>query len=361
MDSTSMGSPPTSEAEASRLRFLDPSGVAIGGPSEWAPALIEVLVPTGAWEDVRILRQGQELPVSLRRIGEQVRVTAEWPRSGTGHYRLRLEWREMVEEQTVTLVPQKISLDAYQRLLDALTSRLPAAVALGLQRLGALAGIKLLPPGESTLAAELVRLRRAVVGTPGRPGLIQVLLALARDPHQMLRAREVWVPERRARRPHPSRLSLALTRGPGGAQAQDRRLILDTQVEHTPDVYENRLRKRVCAPGPAASSTARARPRGRKTGTPPRRSAGALAAVPTGTKAGCLSRRCQFARAFADAAHDGPAETPAVSGGAGGVSGIAPQCGRAARVARAGTHPWNSFRRFTSSGARWRCCLSCWR
>lgn len=81
------------------------------------------------------------------------------------------------------------------------------------------------------------------MGTPSRPGLTQVLLALARDPHQMLRAREVWVPERRARRPHPSRLSLALTRGPHGAQTQDRRLILDSQVEHTPDVYENRLLK----------------------------------------------------------------------------------------------------------------------
>jgi hypothetical protein len=40
----------------------------------------------------------------------------------------------------------------------SLATRLPAAVALGLQRPGALAGIKLLPPGETTLAAELVRL-----------------------------------------------------------------------------------------------------------------------------------------------------------------------------------------------------------
>jgi hypothetical protein len=45
----------------------------------------------------------------------------------------------------------------------SLATRLPAAVAPGLQRLGALAGIKLLPPGETTLAAELVRLRRAVL------------------------------------------------------------------------------------------------------------------------------------------------------------------------------------------------------
>jgi hypothetical protein len=47
-----------------------------------------------------------------------VRVVAEWHRSGTGHYRLRLEWRGLVEEQVLTIRPQKISLDAYQRLRD---------------------------------------------------------------------------------------------------------------------------------------------------------------------------------------------------------------------------------------------------
>lgn len=118
MDSTNTGSPPPSDAGAAWLRFLNPSGVAIGGPSEWAPELKEVLVPTGAWEDVCIFRQGQELPISLRRVSDKVRVVAEWPRLGTGHYRLRLVWRGLVEEQTVTSVPQKISLEAYRYLLD---------------------------------------------------------------------------------------------------------------------------------------------------------------------------------------------------------------------------------------------------
>ncbi len=113
-----MGSPPTSDAAAPRQRFLDLSGLAIGGPSEWMPALIEVLVPTGVWEDVDPRRQGQDLPVFLHRFGDQVRVIAEWPRSGTGHYRLRVEWRGLVEEQILIIMPQKISLDAYRCLLD---------------------------------------------------------------------------------------------------------------------------------------------------------------------------------------------------------------------------------------------------
>jgi hypothetical protein len=58
MDSTSIGSLPISDAAAPRLHFLDLSGTSISGPSEWAPALIEVLVPTAAWEDVRLWRQG---------------------------------------------------------------------------------------------------------------------------------------------------------------------------------------------------------------------------------------------------------------------------------------------------------------
>lgn len=292
MDSTSMGSPPTSEAGAAWLRFLDPSGVAIGGPSEWAPALIEVLVPTGAWEDVRIFHQGQELPVSLRRISDKVRVVVvEWPHSGTGIIGSAWSGAGWWRSRQPPSYRRRSAWTRTSASSMSLSTRLQAALALGLQRLGALAGVKLLPPGETTLAAELVRLWRAVVGTPGRPGLTQVLLALARDPHQMLRAREVWVPERRARHPHPSRLSLALTRGPHGAQAQDRRLILDTRVEHTPDVYENRLQKRVCAPGPAAPSTARARPRKWKTGSATRRSARAYAAVTVGTVPDCLPRR----------------------------------------------------------------------
>jgi len=47
-------------------------------------------------------------------------------------------------------------------MLEDLNQMLPASIALGLQQTGALADIHLLSPGESTLAQELIRLRRAI-------------------------------------------------------------------------------------------------------------------------------------------------------------------------------------------------------
>jgi hypothetical protein len=125
------------------------------------------------------------------------------------------------------------------------SSCVPAAVVLGLQRLGALAGVKLLPPEATTLAAELESLHQAVAGIPDRPRLAEVLVALARDPHQLLRMKEFWVAERYARRLHPSRLSLTLVRGRQEKHAQKRRLILGESPG-----------KGIRVPGPAAASTA---------------------------------------------------------------------------------------------------------
>src|SRR5688500_1029987 len=104
MASASMASPPTS-----RLRFLDTVGAPLEAPTEWAPALVEVLVAPAEWEHVRLWRQGQPAVLYLRVLAGKVRVLAEWPRSDPGYYRLRLEGGGESEEQTVTVHPQKIS------------------------------------------------------------------------------------------------------------------------------------------------------------------------------------------------------------------------------------------------------------
>ena len=115
------------------------------------------------------------------------------------------------------------------------------SVALALQRTGGLAGVALFPPGESTLAEEVHRLRRAILGTERRPGLAAVLHELAMDPHRVLRPTEAWAPTDQARRPAPARLAHALVHGrnlrPDGTVAR----VLDARVEHETDVYENRL------------------------------------------------------------------------------------------------------------------------
>src|SRR5215207_11198552 len=99
-----MDSPPTS-----KLRFFTSRGDAQDAPKEWAPALVEIDVPTDQWEKVRLSRQGELLPIYLKRVGGEVRVLADWPRSGTGHYRLQLECPGWVEERTLTIEPTKIS------------------------------------------------------------------------------------------------------------------------------------------------------------------------------------------------------------------------------------------------------------
>src|SRR5215212_4789991 len=152
-----MGSPATSS-----LRALDRSGKALTAPAEWAQGFVEVAVPSELWEQARLECDERTLPLSLQRVGAARRVVARWQPSGTGHYELRLFLPDgSVERITWTIEPTKISLSAYFQMLEALQVRLAVSVALGLQRLGALTGLRFEEPAESTLAQELARLRRA--------------------------------------------------------------------------------------------------------------------------------------------------------------------------------------------------------
>lgn len=224
------------------LRALDSDGNVLAAPREWARGFVEVDIPTDLWQEARLERHGNELPLSLRRLGGAQRVVAEWPRSGTGRYELRLSLPDAPPERIVwTVEPTKISPDAYTQMLESLELRLPVSIALGLQRLGGLTGLRFEEPAESTLAQELARLRRAVEGSATRPGLRKILGAVARDPHCVLSGTEAWVPRGRARRVNPSRLPHVLT---GGANLAEDRLPLklpEARVEESVDVYENRL------------------------------------------------------------------------------------------------------------------------
>jgi predicted component of viral defense system (DUF524 family) len=124
---------------------------------------------------------------------------------------------------------------------------LPTSIAIGLERLGGLTGLELRPREETTLSGELLRLQRAIEGWGGRTGLATALTALARDPHRQLVKSEQWVRAERARRLEPAGLIAAL-REP---ENLDRETLLplrvpDARVEHSLDVYENRLVKLFC-------------------------------------------------------------------------------------------------------------------
>lgn len=226
----------------SRLRALNRSGSPLDAPREWAPGLVEVAIEAGSWEVARLERNSRELPLSLRRIGDTRKVVADWPRSGTGSYELSLFLADdPVESVTWTIEPEKISPAAYLQMLEDLELRLPVSIAIGLQRLGALTGLHFEAPAESTLAQEMTRLRRAVHGSPTRPGLGEVLSAVARDPHRILSPSAAWVPRERARRIEPSHLPRALTRGSNLAADRLPAKLPEARVEESVDVYENQL------------------------------------------------------------------------------------------------------------------------
>jgi len=213
-------------------------------PREWEPAWLEVTLPIEQWGQTRLLRQGQPLELLLKHVGGPPRMVAEWPRSGPGHYEITVERGDTVlERRVITVLPAKISQASLVQMLEDLQSRLPAAVAIGLQRLGGLTGIQLLTPEQTSIAAELVRLRRAVLGSGTRPGLITILEGLAADPYQVLATVNHWVDRQHVRRPLPAALAqaISLPQNLGPDKLPER--VLDARVEHTADVYENRLVK----------------------------------------------------------------------------------------------------------------------
>lgn len=227
----------------SNVRFLSLAGALLEAPDEWTPAWLQVLVAPSNWQQVEVFRNEQPLAVSLRSLGGEVCVIADWLRSGPGHYPLRIVCAGHESRETVTVGPRKLPRGAFLRMLEDLDLRLPTSVSLALQRTGALAGIKILPPGETTLAQELARLERAVRSAPGRLGLADVLRQLGPDPHRMLRSVTECVPRERSRRPDVSRLAMMLSR-PGNLDSDRKPIsVMDKRVEHSVDVYENRLVK----------------------------------------------------------------------------------------------------------------------
>jgi predicted component of viral defense system (DUF524 family) len=235
----SIPSPPTS-----RLRFLDEAGTEVAAPREWRRGLVAIDIPADALPNTRLLRNGEPLSLVAKPGPEGLSAFAEWPLSGTGRYRLHLDADDHQEDREITVTPEKISQRAYSQLIDDLQTSLPASIAISLQRLGAFAGVKLRPPGETTIEQDLYRVRRAVLGSETHVGLATLLPAIARDPHQILRKTEHWVDRQRARRIEPVGLIAAYRRSNNiDPEAYLPRQVPDVRVEQTPDVYENRLVK----------------------------------------------------------------------------------------------------------------------
>ena len=234
-----MGQPATSP----NLQFVDASGDPTDVPREWERSTLEVGIAPAEWLGTQLRLQGELFSNAKATPSWRDTVSIEWPRSGPGNYLIELEAPSGSASMSFTIRSEKLSGDAVARTIDALESGLPTSIAVGLQRLGGMQGIRLLPRRESTLAQEILRLRRAVRGTPGRPGLAQTLRSISRDPHQIFRSDDVWMRADRVRRPQPARLALAVAAAGNVSEDRGLRRLIDQRVEHTTDVYENRLLK----------------------------------------------------------------------------------------------------------------------
>ncbi len=228
----------------SRISFLDQAGRPIGGPLEWVPALIKLDVDPEHWADVTLSVQGQNVSARLEKIAGEEQIIVPWPRAGTGTYKLTLSGDGRHEYKVIKVRPRKISEEAYGDLIDDLENRLPVSIALALQNAGALSGVSITASHETTLAQEVKRLGRAVRGIEGqRPGLASVLNELSTDPHRILKSEHHWVKREKARRPVASALVQAIIKGGNLDELGRPQKVLDQRVEHTFDVYENRLLK----------------------------------------------------------------------------------------------------------------------
>jgi hypothetical protein len=232
-----MASPATT-----RLHPLDNGGGRLEAPREWTPGLVEVDIAPALWEQAKLECNDRALSLSLRRLRGQQKVVAVWPQAKTGHYELRLSLPDAPTERvTWSVQPSKISTSAYLKMLEALEQRLPVSIALSLQRLGALTGLRFKEPAESTIAQELATLKRAVEGFPQRPGLETILPLVARDPHRVLSSGEAWVSRSRAKRINPAALSRVLAVGSNlGSDGLPWKLP-EARAAASVDVYENRL------------------------------------------------------------------------------------------------------------------------
>ncbi len=234
--------PHTSEGPLS-LRFLNQAGAEVVTPLEWEPGFLEVVTDHTDWASLELTIQSRPTDLMSRRFGPVRCVVAVWDRSPAGRYRIRVRRDREIVDRVVDVHPAKINPAELETIIEELETSLAGSVAMAIQAGGGLAGIELVPPSAMTIAGEIERIQRAIVGDETTPGLAALLPTIARRPHRMLRTHDQWTRSERARRPHVTALARSLAK-PGNLGEELRpRAVPDTRVEHTYDVYENRVLK----------------------------------------------------------------------------------------------------------------------
>ena len=222
--------------------FQHEAGGLLTAPEEFKQGTI-VLVGLAVedWRAITLTVQGEQIQCSRSVVEGTETVCAPWKQAAAGTWRVGLALHGTLVSHLVQVPPSKLSDSQLKHMIDDLEHRLPASVVLSLNRLGAFAELDWVPGEFSTLEQELERVRRAVDGGDGNPGLASVLTEIARHPHSIVTTEERWTVVQRAQRPHPGRLASALARPGNLLSPTIPARVVDRRGTLVWDVYENRL------------------------------------------------------------------------------------------------------------------------
>ncbi len=226
---------------SSKITFCSDEAIQLEGPNEWDECDLEIGLPCEQWESIRLFLQGKPLQSYLVLIGGKRVIRARWPKAGPGHYKLRLEAAQHEEERFITILPAKLGKEDYLQLLEELEYKLPCAIALNLKRCRAFSSMIFEPPRSSTLEQEHLRIRRVLLGTSERLGILKLLQLLESDCHVTLSREKLFLPSWSAASIDQTRLHEALFRS--GNVLPDGRLVgvPSSRCQESRDTYENRF------------------------------------------------------------------------------------------------------------------------
>jgi PD-(D/E)XK nuclease superfamily/Domain of unknown function (DUF2357) len=229
-------------SHTSRLSFVTLSGEPLTNPTEWDECHLLIGCDRSTWDSVAVSCNGRALPLTFVDRPEGRRLAARWPRSGPGTYEMQLtSGSEITERTSCRVLPSKLDDEELSEMMDDLQRELPASIAVALQRCGAFADVRVVPPNETLLAEEFLRLRRAIDGGHGRLGLAAILVLLNDKPHRALESADHWRHRSRARHIDPTRLIHAFAKAGNVGRDGLPVIVPERRTLPTTDVYENRF------------------------------------------------------------------------------------------------------------------------
>lgn len=220
------------------MRFLTSQLEELESPREWFPAIVDLGLTIDEFDRTSVHINDIEQELIARRVHGEVHLTFNWPKLGPGQYTLKCITPEGVCEKRTKISSAKLGEDRWWSMVFDLQERLAASIAIGLQRLGGLASYEILEPGPVTFNAELNRIHKAVHGDGVRPGLLQIVPAVVRDPHTRLSSDDRLVRVHQARNIPPHLLPRSLRKLDESGTPER---VVDRHQIITMNTYENQV------------------------------------------------------------------------------------------------------------------------